>query len=46
MKLRFSCTVHIVVGGGGDVLKYQLDSSFLIIYLILKTTLFSKTLIL
>ena len=33
-------------GVGGDVLKYQLDSSFLIMYSILKTTLFSKALIL
>ena len=47
-KLRFSFTVPYFFNrsSGENLLKYQLDSSSLIMYSILMTTLFSKALIL
>ena len=48
LKLRFLFTVHIQFNRSSweNLLEYQLDSSSLIMYAILMTTLFSKAMIL
>ena len=45
-NIEIEILMYCPYSSGGNVLKYQLDSSSLIMYSILKTTLFSKALIL